>query len=126
MDTQTTSKAKILATGDAVLTMVGGFVAGDVVNSQEIDSLKDESNKWHSQAIELTLEKQHVLDLYLYSQLTSGRTPDLFAAPSDEISQAYVNLVDKNDAVVKFDGNGDVAKFIKDRAAEKGELLICK
>jgi len=72
---------------------------------------------------------------YIYSQLTSGRTPNLSTLSTEEMAQAYIEAYYANEgkettdaliAKLKSGKQVNVGELIKLSAKKKGELLNCK
>lgn len=100
-------------------------MGGQVVDDQSLDAAKSQALDLQAQVQELVVGKQATLDKYLYSQITSGRLPNLSDAPSDEIAQSYVNILAENGEPKDVIPN-DLTEKVREIATKKGEMLSCQ
>lgn len=129
-------QSKVVTASIALATAVSGFVGGQALSNTEIADLQVQVSTIISEKESITQEKdiavqerdvaretkQAAVDLYVYSQISSGRIPTVTPDTSlNEIEQAYVNTIGNLTRL----NDKDLFEAGKRVAAEKGDL-ICK
>lgn len=108
----------------AVAAIIAALVGGGgtyALNQNEISALQANVDKIH-------VEKQIAVDTYVYDMIRVGQLPDPGIASVEEITQAYVNII--NTQGIDIDAHElsqkDLAVSIRKKATEDGETLNCQ